>query len=321
MTRRELFAAAAVSQLSPCASGQSKPELVSARRIWDRAEYNSFTDLIRVRNRWFCVFREGHSHAGDHGKVRIITSADAQKWEPAALVEEAGIDLRDPKLSEMPDGRLMLITGGIVYEGTAYATRAPRVSFSADGHQWSAPRRLLSEDHWLWRVTWRKNRAYSLSKLNEGRRERRGFLYSSENGIDWQWITEFKVEGVSETTLRFLPDDEAIALIRPGWIGSSRPPYKQWKFHKLEMTIGGPNFLILPDGRFWATARDYLENGTHSTVLAEMTRESYRPVLTLPSGGDTSYAGMVWYDDLLWISYYSSHEEKTSVYLATVRFR
>jgi hypothetical protein len=41
--------------------------------------------------------------------------------------------------------------------------------------------------------------------------------------------------------------------------------------------------------------------------------------LALPSGGDTSYAGMVIKDGILWVSYYSSHEGKTSVYLATVK--
>ena len=45
-----------------------------------------------------------------------------------------------------------------------------------------------------------------------------------------------------------------------------------------------------------------------------------KPLLRLPSGGDTSYPGMVWHNDQLWISYYSSHEEKTSIYLAKVRF-
>jgi hypothetical protein len=39
---------------------------------------------------------------------------------------------------------------------------------------------------------------------------------------------------------------------------------------------------------------------------------------TLP-GRDTSYAGMVLHQGLLWISYYSSHEEKTCIYLAKVR--
>jgi len=41
--------------------------------------------------------------------------------------------------------------------------------------------------------------------------------------------------------------------------------------------------------------------------------------LKLPSGGDTSYPGLVWHDGLLWVSYYSSHEGKTSVYLAKVK--
>jgi hypothetical protein len=38
----------------------------------------------------------------------------------------------------------------------------------------------------------------------------------------------------------------------------------------------------------------------------------------LPSGGDTSYAGLVWHDGVLWVSYYSSHEGKSAVYLAKV---
>jgi len=41
--------------------------------------------------------------------------------------------------------------------------------------------------------------------------------------------------------------------------------------------------------------------------------------LKLPSGGDTSYAGLVWYEGMLWISYYSSHEGKTCIYLAKVK--
>ncbi len=42
-------------------------------------------------------------------------------------------------------------------------------------------------------------------------------------------------------------------------------------------------------------------------------------MLTLPSGGDTSYAGMVWHDGVLWVSYYASHEGKSAIYLARVK--
>ena len=29
--------------------------------------------------------------------------------------------------------------------------------------------------------------------------------------------------------------------------------------------------------------------------------------------------GLVWHDNLLWMSYYSSHEGKTSIYLAKIK--
>jgi len=325
ITRRDFAKGTAIGlgflQTTPVAALGSEPEPVSVEKIWDRAAYNSFTDLIRFRDRWYCTFREGVGHAGDTGVVRVLVSDDAREWQSAGLVTERDIDLRDPKLSVTPEGRLMLVMGGIVNENRQYLTRSPRVSFSSDGSAWSAPKKVLAEDHWLWRVTWHKGRAYCLSKLNEGRRPRRGFLYSTVDGMQWNYITEFMAEGVSETTLRFMPDDEMIALVRPGWIGHSRPPYRKWDFHKMKHQIGGPNFVRLPDGSLWASARRYNDDGTRNTVLARMTPESYQPVLTLPSGGDTSYPGMVWHDDFLWVSYYSSHEAKTSIYLAKIRFR
>jgi len=220
----------------------------------------------------------------------------------------------------MPDGRLMLLMGGCIYDDDGeYLIRAPRVSFSEDGYAWSAPRTVLSEDHWLWRATWHDGRAYSLSKLGEGEEPRRGFLYSSVDGIEWEWIAEFKLDGVSETTLRFLPDGEMVALVRPGYIGTSRPPYREWSFCETADRIGGPNFIRLSDGSLWGSGRLFTADGPR-TVLARMTTSSYEPALTLPSGGDTSYAGMVWHDDLLWMSYYSSHESGTNIYLARVRF-
>lgn len=57
--------------------------------------------------------------------------------------------------------------------GDTYLTRSPRVSFSGDSRKWTAPRKLLAEDHWLWRITWHDGTAYSVSKLGEGLDPRR----------------------------------------------------------------------------------------------------------------------------------------------------
>ena len=119
-----------------------------------------------------------------------------------------------------------------------------------------------------------------------------------------------------------------VALIRPGWVGSSLPPYRDWTFHKLQHRLGGPNFIRIPDGSLWAASRGYPRGtpvigawtqGEAFNVLAKMTLNGYEPVLKLPSGGDTSYPGMVWHQGLLWLNYYSSHEGKTSIYLAKIR--
>ena len=66
----------------------------------------------------------------------------------------------------------------------------------------------------------------------------------------------------------------------------------------------------------WAAGRSYV--GDPVTVLSRFGPETYDPALTLPSGGDNSYPGLVWHEGTLWMSYYSSHEAKTSIYLAEI---
>ena len=303
----------------------STPAIISVQKIWNKGDHNAFTDLIRFKGKWYCTFREATNHGSSIGVVRVIESKDGNDWKSAALVSEKNIDLRDPKLSIMPDGRLMLIMGGIVNnEEGKQITRAPRVSFSKNGRRWTRPQKVLAEDHWLWRVTWHKGVGYSVSKLGDGKEPRRVMLYKTSDGLEWEWVTEFRPIPAwpNETTVRFLEDDKMVALLRrneTAWIGTSFPPYEVWDWSDTNLRIGGPNFIQLPNGELWASGRFYGEE-ENTTVLASMTQHSYEPVLTLPSGGDNSYAGMVWHEDLLWMSYYSSHESKTSIYLAKISF-
>ncbi len=302
------------------------PEIVSLAKIWDAGPHNAFTDLIRFQDRWYCVFREAEDHVGGDGQIRVLVSKDGDAWTSAALIAETGIDLRDPKLSITPDGRLMVVAGGSVYEEKTLLGRQPRVMFSEDGRAWTPSQRVLEEGEWLWRVTWHKGRAYGVSYSileSEDRKDWRIRLFRSDDGVAYEAIATLEVpDRPNETTLRFV-DDEMIALVRReggdcfGWIGASRPPYTEWTWHPTQHRLGGPNFIVLPDGAFWAGSREY--PGGAKTVLARMTRTSYEPVLTLPSGGDCSYPGLVWHDGLLWFSYYSSHEGKSSIYLARIR--
>lgn len=317
--------------------------LLVVKRIWGEGKHNAFTDLIRWHGKWFCTFREADAHVGGDGKLRVLESADGENWESAALLTEAGIDLRDPKLSITPDDRLMIVAGGSVYEGKTLKGRQPRVAFSKDGHEWSATQRVLAEGEWLWRVTWFGGKAYGVSynaakrssaaaedadktgKTEPGPAVWKLKLVASSDGVKYDLVTHLDVPGYpNETTLRFTPAGEMIALVRReggntfGWIGRSQAPYTQWKWTETKHRLGGPNFIRLPDGTWWAAGRSY--PGGVKTILARMTPTGeYDPKLTFPSGGDTSYPGLVWHDGVLWMSYYSSHEGKTQIYLAKIQ--
>ncbi len=328
----------------PAAATDATPELLSVKKIWDAGNHNAFTDLIRWHDKFWCTFREADDHVGGNGQLRVLVSADGDNWESAALVAEKGIDLRDPKLSVTPDDRLMIVAGGSVYEGKTLLGRRPRVAFSKDGREWTAPQKVLSEGEWLWRVTWHDGVCYGaaynasvrgtpaakeaakLTKPAEpGPADWKLKLYKSVDGVDYELVHHFDVPGhPNETTLRFLHDGRMMAMIRReggstmGWIATAEPPFTKWTYNETGHRFGGPNFIELPNNELWATTRRYLPL-PRETVLAKMDEKSITPVLAFPSGGDTSYAGQVWYDDILWISYYSSHEGKTSIYLAKVK--
>lgn len=323
---RFILASLLAVALSGAAFTQTAPELVSVKKIWDLGDHNAFTDLLRFNDAWYCVFREASGHVKGDGTIRLIKSADGETWESAALLREDGIDLRDPKLCLTPDNRLMITMGGSTYREKVLVKRRPRVSFSKDGTEWSAPAPVCRDGDWLWRTTWHGDTAYGVTYTGpvEERAEWTLTLMQSKDGLDWTPVVELPVTGKpNETTLRFQPDGTMLALIRRedgsrnAWFGESKPPYAEWQFKELGWAVGGPNFIVLPDGRMFAAGRKYVPEV--KTALGPLTPEQYSPALELPSGGDTSYPGLVWHDGMLWVSYYASHEEKTCVYLAKVR--
>jgi hypothetical protein len=312
--------------------GASSARMISVQRIWDGAPHCAFTDLTRHDGSWFCTFREGTGHVpevvGDQqkdGGIRILTSRDGTAWTAAALLTEPTIDLRDPHISTMPDGRLMLVMGGSLYVGNRYIARQSRVSFSKDGYIWTPVQPILTDGDWLWRVTWHQGRAYGVNKRvpgkNNPRLPKRGTLVTSTDGIHWHIITELAVPGIDEATVIFGDGGEMQILVRResdnshAWLGRSMPPYTQWTWRDCGEQVGGPNLAQIPGYGLWAGGRSY---PARKTVLAEIVDGRYTPKLVFPSGGDNSYPGFAWHDGHLWVSYYSSHEATTAIYLAKV---
>lgn len=315
--------------LPSMAADQAAPEIVEVQRIWSKAPHNAFTDLIRFKGRWYCTFREGKNHwgPGAAGKIRLLSSSDGKEWKSAGLFSMEG-GLRDPKLSIHPDNKLMLI-----YFRRFNPHRYPQehelqfMQLSSDGEAWEDPVQIGFPDRWLWRVTWHDGKAYGISHgALEGKppftHPRTGQFLISDDGRKFRSHADAQYGG--EATIRFTSDGTGYCLRRSrnnrGLLGTSESPYTDWEWKDLGVKVGGPNFIQLPSGQFIAVVRLY--DGKTRTAVCQLDEEAGKltELLALPSGGDTSYAGLVWHDDMLWISYYSSHEGRSSIYLAKVKF-
>ena len=316
----------------------------STELIWDNGSYASFPSIERFQGKYYVSFREGESHIFNSkgeadGKTRVLVSKDGRKWKSVAFMSKEGYDLRDPKLSVTPDGRLMVIMGGSVYKDRKLVRRIPQVSFSTDGIHFSDPEPvefgpdITDDQEWIWRVTWHDGVGYAVTYS-----EYCGAHYAllqTTDGRHYDRICELDIPRTSypnETTVRFLDDGRMALMARrdkedcSGWWGISESPYTDWTWTPLGFRLGGPDFIVMPGGSIVAGTRSYFIPDKYKTILLKGTgKGDFEEIAVLPSGGDCSYPGFLLEGKELWTVYYSSHELKNAdgspragIYLAKI---
>jgi len=320
--KRFLLTLLAAFAVASAATADDSLKLLEVRKIWDKAPHNAFTDLVRFKEEWFCVFREGKGHVSPDGSLRVLASKDGQTWESAALLSSPDSDLRDAKIVVTPDGQLML-TGAEAMHDKSKFTHQSLAWFSKDGRTWTPQHDIGDQNLWLWRTTWHKDKAYGLG-YSVVKTDQFARLYESTDGKTFTTAVSRLVDGnyPNESSIVFA-GDTAYCLLRrdgaaksSGLLGIAKPPYKDWEWKDLGVKIGGPHMIQLPSGKFLACVRLYDVKARTSLCWVDVEKGTIKEALPLPSGGDTSYAGMVLHDGVVWVSYYSSHEGKTSIYLA-----
>jgi len=295
-------------------------KLLSVKKIWSVGKHNAFTDLVRFGGKFYCAFREAGAHVSPDGKIRVLVSHDGETWKSAALLAKTGLDLRDAKITVMPDGRLMILGGAAPRKAREHVATGSFVSFSKDGATWTAPKTVGDPKRWIWRVTWHRGVGYAVDYAHPGNTR----LLTTADGLTYRTaLSPMYDQGApNEATLRFAPDDTAFCLQRrrgSALLGRAKPPYTKWTWRDLGRYIGGPDMIRLPNG-VWLAAGRLLKPRTHTALFTlDAVAGTMGEPLALPSGGDTSYPGMLWHDGILWVSYYASHEGKTSIYLARVK--
>lgn len=313
---------------APAALRAQNLELIRVAKIWDQAPHNAFTDLVWHEGAFLCVFREGRGHVSPDGALRVLASEDGVVWKSRAVVRLDGLDLRDAKLVVRPEGGLLL-SGAAAYPKGSPISHQTFAWSSADGMAWSPPIPVGQHNVWLWRTLWNPadSRWYGVGYDTSGERFAR--LYRSADGLEFSPLVDRLVEKEypNESGLVAMPDGALHCLLRrdgqPGeaLLGEARPPYDTWSWRSLGVKVGGPQMIRLKDGRLIACVRVYSPKVRTILAWVDTAKPSLQEALELPSGGDTSYAGLVERDGFLWVSYYSSHEGKTSIYFAKVGLR
>ena len=322
------------SGVSPTTSaGPGTPELLSVERIWDKAPHNAFTDLIRFNDQWVCAFREAPAHKGGvkESRIRVLASADAKRWESVGELADPRGDIRDAKMAILPDGRLTLLTATQLFDQSTQSHQSIAF-YTRDLKSWEGPVDVGEPNMWMWGIKFHKGTGYSIGYATRGERFVR--LYKTADGVKYEPLVnklEIAAPFPNESAIHFDADDTAHVLQRcdpvkaaggttNAFIGTAMPPYTEWKWVETTARVGGPALTRTPDGRLLGAGR--LHDGKVRTALFWIDEKTgaITECLTFPSGGDTSYPGLVWHDGVLHVSYYSTHEDqKSCIYFARVK--
>lgn len=304
----------AVLHSMPLISGDS----VKVLKIWDNDKYCSFTSLVKYKDYYYCAFREGTAHMGDCGSIRILVSPDAKKWTSRFYLSMVGYDLRDPNLSVTPDGRLMLICGRQILNHNTETL----VSFLKDENSEFSEFELakfsgLTEtSNWLWRATWVGNICYGVKYGGKF-----ADVVKSNDGINWEYVSTLDVYEATEAQIQPMENGDMVALVRTpvyGRICYSSYPYKDWTARMTNVFLQGQAFVVSLNDKIICVSRNVQEDVVKTSLYCNVSEYNLAKLFDFPSGGDTSYAGIIIEKGRLLVTYHSSHISFCDIYIAEI---
>jgi hypothetical protein len=343
MTRR----AFALSAAGLAAAGaQAGPRICAQniRRAFHNGEHNAFTDLTWFQGRIYLAFRscpDGHM-IFPTPTVRVLVSENlGADWREVHRFSAPQRDVRDPHFLIF-QGRLFVYSGAwYCGDGPPEAREANDMlgyaAVSSDGERWEGPYALEGTyGHYIWRAAEFGGKAYLCGRRkkgfvktpvtsDEGRRITESAMLESDDGLIWRTRGFFQQEWGNETAFQFASDGTVTAIARTlknAQLCRSQPPYQEWTRTDLGRFIGGP-LLAHWQGRWVVGGRHMTPAELAVTALYWLENNALEEIARLPSGGDTSYPGLVELPSgNALVSWYSTHEKDaagnpfTAVYLA-----
>lgn len=295
----------------------------AVRKVFGDGKHNAFTALARFKGDLWLAFRTAKDHNAPDGDVVILRSHDEGKtWAESHRVDAARDD-RDPQFLVL-GSRLILydqaMKGGAL---TCYAVE------TADGRVWSDPKPVYEPAFILWKPVIHNGAVFSAAhKKDEGTggKGREVHLVTSTDGLNWKKISTVRAGNwESETTLHFGPGDHLTAFLRqkygnpPAQVLESDPPYAEWKSRPPNINhFSGHSIHVFRGVTYFFSRTIDPQTRQSGQMIYIYADGKFEPYCRLPAGGDCAYAEAVEVGDDMLVSYYSSHEGATNIYVAEV---
>lgn len=295
----------------------------SVRTLIADGRHNAFTSLARWHDQFWLSFRSGLAHNSADADCVVMHSLDGDTWKEAMRIDVAPDD-RGGHFLATPR-RLILYLGAM-----AGPKLQSYVLYTDDGKDWTKPEPVLEPQWIFWKPLEHDGRFYANAHLKaEGKdagAKRESRLITSTDGLKWTTVSTVRKGSMeSETTFFFGPSEHLYAFLRqkysvPGFIMESDPPYERWGQRPAGVHFSG-HCVRTFRGVDYLFSRTYKPKKEMGTSIYTFADGKLTPYCELPSGGDCSYAEAVEVGDEMLVSYYSSHETSTNIYLARVPLR
>jgi len=191
--------------------------------------------------------------------------------------------------------------------------------YTKDGSMWAGP--YDCGEYVYWRPRYSAGCTY-VAAYKGWKKGENGevHLLVSKDCIDWKFVTIMsKGEYVNETDI-FFRNNQAMAFVRrergsrTTLMLKSEYPYTQWSSKELNEIIQSPA-IFEHRGNLFLIGRyvDKEAKRPSKTALFLVDNDNVKLVFEFPSGGDNAYPGVAKVgDNLVAISYYSSHETEST---------
>lgn len=294
---------------------------LEVRKVFANGKHNAFTAMRRFKGDLWLAFRSGENHNSATADVLVLRSNDGKDWQQAYKFD-ATKDDRDPQMV-VTEQRLYLYCPAM--NGKECNTW---LAFTDDGKTWSAPRKIYEPQFILWKPCVHDGVFYAAAHKKDessGGKGREVHFVKSADGINWEKVSTIRAGNwESETTLFFDGKHHATAFLRQKYgnpqaqILEADPPYATWSARPADVSHFSGHSVHTFRGVTYLLSRTVGPKREYGASIYTFDGGRLTRYCDLPAGGDCAYLEAVEDGSNMLVSYYSSHEGSTNIYLAVV---